>query len=201
MAYRKIKEEKRIHRVLQDISTENRTLVQNGATAYLAVPCWYQEVDMPRGVCVYDRDSEDHIGWPNPYSPDASSQAKYSTPTTQYVEARHVYTHEKDMEVKRMLDIRSMHPVHLRDEGYTGVEVSFLDPPDGLTAEGWIDETDDWVVRFLIHPMCQSAKAEDVDVRYTVFVTGASGSRQRRDVVAAGTLRILAGPIGQGGIA
>lgn len=192
MAYRRIKKEKPIRRVLQDMTTKNRTFVQNGATAYLAVPCWYQEIRHPQHTHVHDREWHDHIGWPNPHFPDRSSQAAYAM-------GKRLYTYDYDKEgwthPGRYLDLSIMHPIHLRKEGYDSVEVAFVDPPSGLSASGYIDTKDDWVVRFLIKPMCNSAIKEDVDVVYTVFVTGTIDGKQRRDVVAKGTLRILAGPI------
>lgn len=195
MAYRQIERKRPIKRVLQDMTTRNRTFVQNGATAYLAVPCWYQEIRRPQHTHLHDREWHDHIGWPDPARPDASSQDAYllkrgSLPY-RYDDAEEGWNHPG-----RYLDMSTMTPIHLRAEGYSEVEVAFDSPPAGLTGSGEIDADDDWVVRFLLHPMCRDAVSEDVDVPYSVFVKGNVGGRQRRDVVARGTLRILAGPIG-----
>lgn len=192
MAYRKLEKEKPIKRVLQDITTQNKTLVQNGATAYLAVPCWYMEVRHPQHTHLHDRDWHDHIGWPDPRNPDCSCQNSYAVYGTPYL---YNYTKEGWNHIRPYLDLSNCYPIHLKEEGYTDVEVAFANPPEGLTASGSIRDTDDWVVRFLLHPMCPSAIEEDVDVSYTVFVTGQINGKPRRDVVAKGTLRILAGPI------
>lgn len=192
MAYRKVKKPERIHRVLQDMTTKNRTIIQNGATAYLAIPCWYQEINHPQHTHVHDREWHDHIGWPDPNHPDRSSQAAYAL---RYAPYTYDKPHERWHLYGRYLDLSGMHPIHLLKEGYSGVEIAFANPPEGLHAEGYIDEKSDWVARFMINPMCPAAQDEDVNVSYTVFVTGNTGGRSRRDVVAHGTLRILAGPI------
>lgn len=196
MAYRQVKRERPIKRVLQDMTTRNRTMVQNGATAYLAVPCWYQEIRRPQHTHVHDREWHDHIGWPSPGRPDASSQDAYllNRGTLPYMYDK---ADEGWMHPGRYLDLSQFAPIHLLAEGYTDVEVAFDDPPEGLTGSGRLDPDSDWVVRFLIHPMCEAAVKEDVDVPYAVFVKGNVGGRPRRDVVARGTLRILAGPIGE----
>lgn len=192
MAYRQIKKERQIHRVFQDTTTRNKTFIQNGATAYLAIPCWYQEIRHPQHTHVHDREWHDHIGWPSPDNPDNSSQASYAIGRTLYS-----YDSERQGWVHpgRYLDMSTMFPIHLIQEGYTNVEVAFVNPPEGLNAKGYLDPDSDWVVRFLINPMCESAITEDVDVSYTVFVTGEINGMHRRDVVAKGTLHILAGPI------
>lgn len=194
MAYRRIEKKKPIKRVLQDMTTKNLTYVQNGATAHLAIPCWYQEIRHPQHTHVHDREWHDHIGWPNPTRPDESSQDAYLL-RDGALPYRYDYAEEGWDHAGRYLDMSEMHPIHLLKEGYTTVEVAFVDPPQGLSATGSIRQEDDWVVRFSVNPNCPSALTEDVDVQYAVFVKGTVGSVQRRDVVARGTLRILAGPI------
>lgn len=186
MAYRQIERKKPIRRILQDTTTENRTFVQNGATARLAIPCWYIEVPRPHRAMPHNVDEHDHIGWPAPGQPDDSCQIIQGH--------YHPYDGYGWRLIKRYIDMGLCHPIHLQStaEGYTGVEVAFVDPPTGLTASG---ELDDYVVRVYINPMCQSAVKEDVDVPYTVFIKGTRGGKQIRDVAAKGILRIVAGPI------
>lgn len=193
MGYRSISRIKPIKRVLQDMTTKNKTLIQNGATAYLAIPCWYQEIRHPQHTYIHDREWHDHIGWPTPNRPDNSSQAAYALKNTPYLydKQEEGWTHPG-----RYLDMSTMYPIHLIKEGYTEVEVAFVEPPDGLVAHGEINPDSDWVVRYMIHPMCDSALEEDVEVSYAVFVKGVINGKTRRDVVARGTLKILAGPIG-----
>lgn len=195
MAYRKIERERPIRRVLQDMTTRNRTMVQNGATAYLAVPCWYHEVRRPQHTHLHDREWHDHIGWPDPRNPDRSCQGAYLL-NKGMVPYRYLDDREGWVHPGRYLNMSDMAPIHLLAEGYDEVEVAFDDPPAGLSGSGRLDPESDWVVRFLIHPMCEAAVKEDVEVPYAVFVKGNVDGRPRRDVVARGTLRILAGPIG-----
>lgn len=192
MAYRKIDKPKRTHRVLQDITTKNVTPVQNGVTANLAIPCWYMEIRHPQHTYIHDREWHDHIGWPDPVRPDASSQAAYMLKSAPYSYDQSIEGWEHP---GRYINMSLMHPIHLLKEGYTKVDVVFDDPPEGLTSSGYIDENEDWVVRFLIHPMCEDAIKEDVNVSYSVFVSGEINGKQCRDIVARGTLRIVAGPI------
>ena len=154
MAYRRIERKKPIKRVFQDMTTKNLTLIQNGATAYLAIPCWYQEIRHPQHTHVHDREWHDHVGWPTPDEPDRSSQASYAIAKNLY-QYQYDYDNEGWIHPGRYLDLSTMHPIHLIEEGYSkdGVKVVFVDPPEGLEAKGWIDERDDWVVRFMINPM------------------------------------------------
>lgn len=198
MGYRKIEKPKPIRRVLQDMTTKNMTYVQNGATAYLAVPCWYMEVRHPQHTHLHDREWHDHIGWPSPTRPDHSSQAAYALKNTPYMYERTTeYNDEGWVHPDRYIDMSMMHPIHLAKEGYTDVEVAFVNPPEGLSAYGHIDDRDDWVVRFMLNPMCSEAFEKDLEVSYTVFVKGNISGMKRRDVIARGTLKILAGPIAE----
>ncbi len=189
MAYRKIEKKKPVRRVLQDTAAPNRTYVQNGVTAHLAVPCWYMPLDRPQHTHLHDREWHDHIGWPRPGKPDDSCQDAYllKAPPYKYDEARGGWHH-----AGRYLDMSKCTPIHLEREGYNQVDIAFADKPEGLTASGHID---DHVVRFSITPMCAGAVKEDLDVLYTVFVSGTVAGRKARDVVAKGVLHILAGPI------
>lgn len=192
MAYRKIDKPKRTHRVLQDITTKNVTPVQNGVTADLAIPCWYMEIRHPQHTHLHDREWHDHIGWPDPVRPDESSQDAYMLRWAPF-------SYDKQQEgwihPGRYIDMSNMHPIHLIKEGYDTVDVVFDKEIDGLSASGHIDTKEDWVVRFLLHPMCPDAIKEDVEVGYSVFVNGDIRGRKCRDIVARGTLRIVAGPI------
>lgn len=188
MAYRQIETEKPIRRILQDTATRNLTYIQNGATANLAIPCWYHEVRHPQHTHVHDREWHDHIGWPNPGNPDSSSQDAYLIKGAPYQ-----YSDERGgwEDSGRYLDLSQFFPIHLEAEGYESVEILFANPPKGLTASGYLD---DYIIRFVISPQCDDALLEDVEVPYTVFVSGTVGKRKARDVVAKGVLHILAGP-------
>lgn len=192
MAYRKIERPRPVRRVLQDTATKNRTYVQNGATANLAVPCWYMEVRHPQHTHLHDREWHDHIGWPDPQHPDASCQDAYHLRTAPFRACPDGPGTKGWRSFHRYLDLSTCFPVHLEEEGYSEVEVAFADKPQGLSGHG---EIDDFVVRFTLAPMCPDAVKKDLDVPYTVFVTGTVAGRAARDVVSRGTLRIVAGPI------
>lgn len=86
---------------------------------------------------------------------------------------------------------RSMQPydgIDLTDEGYDSVIITFLDPPDGLSAEGEIDID---LIRVTFDVSCASAEDEDVDVTFAINVVGDG----LNDLVTKGTLHIVAGPI------
>lgn len=192
MGYRTIEKEKPIRRVLQDTTTRNRTFIQNGAIANLAIPCWYHLVRHPQHTHVHDREWHDHIGWPNPGSTDKSSQDAYLLKDAPYH-----YDEDKEgwNHAGRYLDLSQFYPIHLEEEGYTDVEIAFANPPEGLSAYGLID---DYIVRFVISTRCNAAITEDIDVPYTVFIKGEvktkNEPRSTRDIVAKGILHILAGP-------
>lgn len=201
MAYRQLKPPKREHRVLKDTATPNVTLVQNGATAHLAVPCWYVEVREPFHPDLHDRNLHDHLGWPDPMRVDRSCQNAYHVTPHLYDHALHGWHH-----IGWYLDQANVSPIHLRQEGYEKVEVVFSEKIAGLEASGFIsghapedpkdqDWGDDWVIRYSICPNCQSAVKEDKETDYVVFVSGTVDGKKRRDVVAKGRLRIVAGPI------
>lgn len=199
MGYRKPDPKpKPIRRVLQDTTTRNKTFIQNGAHAHLAIPCWYLEVKPPKHLHLHDRDFHDHIGWPDPRHHDHSCQDAYHVRHAhwQYHDPHDFNPHHRGWHhPHRYLDLSKCHPIHLLKEGYENVTIAFDDPPEGLTASGYIDEKQDWVVRFDLYPMCDDAIKKDIDVPYTVFVDGSFGTRQVRDVVAKGILRIIHGPI------
>lgn len=188
MAYRKIEKPKPIRRVLQDTTTVNRTYVQNGATAHLAIPCWYMPLDRPQHTHVHDREWHDHIGWPNPDSPDNSSQDAYVLRSPSFA---YDFSEQGWNRVRRYLDMSKTIPIHLKEEGYTNVEVAFSRNIDGLTADGYIE---DYIIRFNLNPMCDSAVNRDIEVPYTVFITGRVNGRSVRDIAAKGILHIVAGP-------
>lgn len=193
MSYR-IREPRRHQhrRDVRDVATPSGVYVQNGATFNYAIPCWYLIAEEPRRAHCHSRAHHDHVGWPSPNHPDHICQHwDFAHSCCSHEHGKHVCDH-----CSRFLDMGLLKPIHLRDEGYSEVEVAFDSPPAGLIGSGEIDADDDWVVRVLLHPMCRDAVSEDVDVPYSVFVKGNVGGRQRRDVVARGTLRILAGPIG-----
>lgn len=197
MGYRKLEPKKKpIKRVFQDTTVLNRTFVQNGVRAHIAIPCWYLEVRHPQHTHYHDRDYHDHIGWPDPKHPDHSCQDAYHIKHPHWKYDRHLVGWHHP---HRYLDMSNCFPIHLSKEGYTKVTIAFDNKPEGLIASGYIDEDQDWVVCVDFYPMCSAAIKEDIEVPYTVFLDGTfttgKQTRQVRDIVAKGILRIVRGPI------
>jgi len=188
MAYRTLKKPKRQRRVMQATATENMVFVKNGATANLAIPCWYHEVKHPQHTHVHDREWHDHRGWPNPDHPDRSCQDAYHIkhPPFKYDCERKGWHH-----AGRYLDLSKCFPIHLTEEGYEDVSIFFEPFVPGLKAVGKIDPEEDHVVRVVFDAAVDDARSCDVDTEFTVLVSRG----EFRDVVSTGKLRILAGPI------
>lgn len=178
MAYRL--PDKRRHFIV-DKASESVIVVDNGTISRVSIPCAYGPVHHHH--CHHDREMHDHIGWPSPDSTDDSCQIPD--------EHRH-HCHFGQMPMVNEID--------LAEEGYESVEISLLDPPDGLTVTGEIDYN---VVRITIVSTCETANEENVDVPFSIYVTGSktiedgetTKTFQLRDVVTKGILRIVAGPI------
>lgn len=121
----------------------------------------------------HDKDLHDHLGWPYPGHPDDSCQLP---PGCEFV----------------------LNEIDLPGNGYDAVEISMIDPPEGLSFTGSIDYN---VVSFNIIAMCQDAIANDIDITFAAYATGMINNDydeedvQLRDVVTKGTLHIVAGPI------
>lgn len=110
----------------------------------------------------------DHIGWPTAGRPDFSCQLPPGC--------------------DRALVI---HEINLPEEGYQSVEVAMLNPPSGLSMTGVIDYD---TIKLTISALCQSAK-EDIDVKFSIYVTGNKNGKQLRDIITKGILHINAGII------
>lgn len=88
-----------------------------------------------------------------------------------------------------------MIPIHMLDEGYKTIKPVFLDAPDGLAAEGYIDKKYDWIARVKITSRCEEALEKRVDVQFAVFAEGIlDGNRETSDIIARGVLEIIPGP-------
>lgn len=191
MAYRNEPKPKCERRVIADATTRSFIYVDNGCTASIAIPCWYENISHPKRVMPHDRAQHDFVGQPTPESPDSVCQAK-----TYWGRADDVFgdVDAPRTPVRCMIDMDCMVPIHLLDEGYTSVNIAFEDAPIGLSATGSIDKNEDWVVRVDIDAQCQQATKDNLSIPFTIFVSTTIG-KPMREVVAKGTLVILAGPI------
>lgn len=122
----------------------------------------------------HDKMLHDHIGWPSPDNIDNSCQLFPGCDS-----------------VGRM--------INLSEEGYKTIKVSFVNPPQGLTASGSIDVN---FVNVEFSAMCNNAITEDLEVKFSIYALGNTPSypgevsSQLRDVITKGILHIVAGPIG-----
>lgn len=157
---------------IQIDETASKTLicVDNGSIAHIAIPCFYANGEI---VTRMDIMRIDHMGWPGPRRPDRSFQ--------------HHRCHEDDIEVD------------FEAEGYEGVNVSLLDAPSGIHAEGRIDGN---IIRIDIGAFCPEAQDKDLEIPYTITVWGGRAQNDIADslysVVAKGILHIVAGPYTSG---
>lgn len=211
MGYR-VKEHHHHHhhgrRTMQDIATPMLVSVHNGATAHLAIPLWYQEIQKPVRARHHNVHWHHHVGWPSPNHPDHICQLAY--------EGRH-YGHKCPIghdhchqTCAHYIDMTQIIPIHLLSdyEHYNATpRVTFETMPSGLTVRSWVDEYEDWVVRVSFEPRIQAAISEPQDYKFTVFVdapqyttskidakTKQTKTRTwpaRTDVVTHGILRIL----------
>lgn len=167
--------EKRPH--FYDATTNSTITVDNGTISRLSIPCTYGIEYDPYIHCHsrFGRMVHDHFGWPSPDHPDHSCQEP-------------IHRHHRHVEVRS---------IDLVGEGYDQIEVSFTDPPEGLTAVGTIDYD---IVIVTFTTMCPDARENDIDVPFCIYAIGETEdnpgepSISMRDVVTKGTLHIIAGP-------
>lgn len=159
------------YKCLHDTATQSIINIDNGSISRISIPCFYSYEHH------HDKNKHDHFGWPSPGHRDKSCQLPPG------------YDH-----------VLVLKEIDLPAEGYTSIEVSLLDPPDGLEFTGMIEYDS---IRLTITSMCPSAENEDIEVKFSVFAVGNSdfyGDYEEpvelRDIVTKGILHIVAGPIG-----
>lgn len=82
-------------------------------------------------------------------------------------------------------------PIHLSEEGYTDVDVSFVGNSDGITATGLIDPINDNIIRVKFSASSEYAERKKLEIPFSVFVSDGSDVR---DIACHGILVILPGP-------
>lgn len=188
------KEECHPVRTVQKTSTPGTIYLTNGEGCRLAFPCYYQEILPPVYVQHHCRDWHDHIGMPSPNHPDHICQdwefawhhrdgygpTSHHAIHRRYFDDRHI--------CDNYLNMDSLAPIHLIDEGYERIFVQVSDSVSGLTAKGWIDEEDDWLIRILVH-----ANIPNLDKKFeTKFAIRADNkSLNKIDTVFLGRLVVL----------
>lgn len=132
-------------RTMQDTVTPGTIVVQAGTTGHMAIPLFYQEVRPPVHAVPHDRMLHDTLGWPTPERPDHSCQ--------EWDFDRHCCRRTPHLKFcppscERFVDLGRLYPIHLKEEGYTGVDVECQTDLVSVTAE--IDEDQDWVIRLTV---------------------------------------------------
>ena len=185
-------------RTAVDIATPIKLYVHNGTVANFAFPCWYQEIHPPIPANLHDRKLHDHHGWPNPSHPDHICQLWIPEQGHCIHGMQECHPH-----CRHYIDYKRVFPIHLTSEyeGYDSADVAWVDKPDGISAEAYIDPVEDWVVRLHVECMDPNALEEPQHYKLTVFVnspgesTSAKSvwhpSTSRRDIVALAELVVL----------
>lgn len=191
MGYRKYKAKPpEQNRSAVDIATPIKLVVQNGATASFAFPCWYQEVERPLRAHLHSKDKHDHCGWPTPDHHDHSCQLWIPE------EGHCVHgMQECAPHCKHYIDYSKVTPIHLLSdyEGYEGAFVAWTGNHEGIEATAYIDPDEDWVVRVNVDVQDPNALDAKQEYKMTVFVGSdmEDGIYKRRDIVAPAKLVIL----------
>lgn len=171
-------------RTATDIATPVKLFIHNGALSEFAFPCWYLEVEPPVPAAHHDRDLHDHCGWPEPMRPDHSCQLWIPEP------GHHVHGWQECFPFARhYLNFKKIAPIHLRSEyeGYTGVDVHWIDEHEGIEITPYIDEKEDWVVRADVDCLDPKATEFPQHYRFSIFAK----SPRRRDLVVLAELIVL----------
>lgn len=157
------------HKQIDDTARQSVIRVDNGTINRISIPSFYQEHRD------HDKMLHDHLGWPYPSHSDKSCQLPPG--------CEHILV---------------LNEIDLPNEGYDAIEVSMVDPPEGLEFTGSIEYN---VITLNITVMCPSAETDDLDVTFSAYATGTINNDYDeedvplRDVVTKGTLHIVAGPI------
>ena len=154
-----------------DHSTSTDIILDNGVVSRIAFPCYYAyyKDGIPIHKVPRVGNIVDHFGWPEPKRIDRSCQ-----PIGLQVE-----------------------PINLRSEGYNSVKLVL---PDGVSDWLFVSSViEDNVIRLIIRVQCPDAIEEQVEVPYSLYVTGtysyttdyAAVPIAASDLVTKGVIRIL----------
>ena len=145
-----------------------RFTVRNGTIMRLAFGCFY--------LYGHNNKYHDHIGWPNPSSPD------------------HICQDTSNMRLYPFKNKTvSFDEIHLTEEGYDEAVVAYEDDENlqYLETTAFIDNDNDSVVRMNVAANLPSFEDKPVDLRFTLFVKKEDGSAI--DAVCHGIVTVLPG--------
>lgn len=177
-----------------DITTPVKLYIHNGTVSNFAFPCWYQEILPPVPAVPHARHLHDHQGWPSWQHPDHICQLWLP-------EKGHCYHGHSECEphCKHFIDYKKVYPIHLLSEyeGYNSEAIiAFVDDDsrDKISINGYIDESEDWVVRITIDAHDPDAVREPQVHKFSVYLDRYLNSAQSpvaRDLVVLAELIVL----------
>lgn len=175
-------------RTMQKTVTPHRVYMQNGTTAIMAIPCFYQIAHEPIRMKPHNRPMHDHMGWPDPRRRDRSCQLYEPYEAGYPPEPEHTRMGGRPP-VRKLLDAKRLIPIHLSSdyEGYTKFKVYIEQPagPEGIWAEAKISEDQDWVV--LVRFGSELKPSETRTFKFSVYAI----SERNWDLLAMGELVVL----------
>lgn len=150
---------------MQDTVTPGTIVVQAGTTGHMAIPLFYQEVRPPVHATPHDRMLHDTLGWPTPERPDHSCQ--------EWDFDRHCCRRTPHLKFcppscERFVDLGRLYPIHLKEEGYTSVDVECQTDLVSVSAE--IDEDQDWVIRLTVDSEVDMTTSKKRQTSVAVYV-------------------------------
>lgn len=185
--------------VLNKVTEPTDICIVLGTDLHIALPCWYSEVKQPNPVCFHNRAKHDYLGWPDPDNPDNSCQDE----DLRYDPRNH--HHHKGNHCRNPRPIKRTAPIHLKEEGYTSIEVitEYMegDSRVSLVGQGAIDKEDDWIIRVHLNATAkESSKGKPYDkawFRVSVFASGSQVAdpndvtRSKKDLVMNSKVCVL----------
>ena len=176
MGYRTFKHEPHEpRRTMQVTATPLRIYVPNSGTAYVKIPCFYQEVKPPMKMRPHNRPLDDHMGWPDPRRADGSCQLY--EPFEAGIEPSHT-TMGGHPPVSKLLDMDGLIPIHFKDEGYRSLDIAWSKSnptsgkPDG---RAFFDEEQDWVIYLIVGVTDKSDPQEEAIYKFSLWADGDPG--------------------------
>jgi hypothetical protein len=146
--------------------------VRNGATLKVAFGCFYYRS--------HDSKLHDHVGWPQPGSPDDICQERIIDPAPW-------------LPYRITLEDGNVEPIHLSEEGYQDVAIAIEDPDvaSASTIQAQIDQDEDHLIRMQITVNMPTFSDKPKETGFTVFAIKADGFT--RDAVCHGKIKVLPG--------
>lgn len=174
-------------RTMQTTATPLKIYVPNSGNAYVKIPCFYQEIKPPTKMRPHNRPLDDHMGWPDPRRIDHSCQLY--EPFEAGVEPPHTAMGGRPP-VRKLLDMDRLIPIHLKDEGYKELFVTWSkgNPTTGITNYYAVfDEEQDWVIDLMVSVLDEADPQEEATYKFSLWIDGEYG----QSLVTTGEIVLL----------